>query len=42
MAELSEVEKGNLPEKAFRVMTVKNSGEEWMHRARSYKFLTKN
>ena len=39
MPELSEVETGNLPAKAFTVMTVKDSGEEWMHSA---KFLTKN
>ena len=33
--ELSGVEIGNLPEKEFRIMTIKNSGGEWMHRARS-------
>ena len=33
--ELNGVEIGNLPEKEFRIMTIKNSGGEWMHRARS-------
>ena len=33
--ELNEVEIGNLPEKEFRIMIIKNSGGEWMHRARN-------
>ena len=38
--QLSDVEIGNLPEKEFRIMILQMIlllGEEWVHKARSYK-----